>query len=169
MLYEMLTGKPPFAGEEGFTERFTEPPPLPSKFRRNLPPVLDTIVTKAIARDPKDRYATATDFARELTEGSSNPSFSLSPGAVLAKASGGGLRQRTMLYALIALAVLMSGTAVWGWVRPAPPEPVVRYTLVVDSTEAMVQGSASSGRLDISPDGSRLAYIGGPSGQLLIR
>ena len=76
---------------------------------------------------------------------------------------------RSMLYAVIALAILMSGTAIWGWMRPAPPEQVVRYTLVVDSTEAMVQGSSSSGRLAISPDGSRLAYIGGPRAQLLIR
>ena len=165
VLYETLTGKPPFVGEDDFAKRFTEAPQPPSRLRRDLPAALDTIVTKALAINPKDRYPTAADFARSLY----NPSFSLSAAAGPAKWKGGSLRQRGMLYALIALAILMSGTAIWGWMRPAPPEQVVRYTLVVDSTEAMVQGSSSSGRLAISPDGSRLAYIGGPRGQLLIR
>jgi serine/threonine protein kinase len=169
VLYEMLTGRPPFVGEDSLGKRFTESPPPPSTMRRNLPAALDAIVTKALAIDPKDRYPTAAAFARELTEGSNNPSLSLSAAAGLAKGKGEGLRQRGILYALIALAILMSGTAVWGWMRPAPPKQVLRYTLVVDSTEAMVQGSSSSGRLAISPDGSTLAYIGGPNGQLLIR
>ena len=41
--------------------------------------------------------------------------------------------------------------------------------LAIDSTEAMAPSTAWSGRLAISPDGSRLAYIGGPRSQLLIR
>ena len=70
VLYEMLTGKPPFLGRNGLVKRFTEPPPLPSAMRRDLPPVLDTIVSKALSRDPKDRYPTATDFARSLSAAS---------------------------------------------------------------------------------------------------
>ncbi|HEX9607289.1 MAG TPA: hypothetical protein VF962_08670, partial [Gemmatimonadaceae bacterium] len=42
-------------------------------------------------------------------------------------------------------------------------------TLVVDSIEEMAPGVAWAGRLDISPDGSRLAYIGGAGAKLLIR
>src|SRR2546428_2977318 len=41
--------------------------------------------------------------------------------------------------------------------------------IAIDSTEAMAPSTAWSGRLAISPDGSRLAYIGGPRSQLLIR
>jgi len=66
VFYEMLTGKPPFAGKDGFVRRFTEPPPLPSLSRAGLPVVIDTIVSKALARDPNDRYATAADFAAAL-------------------------------------------------------------------------------------------------------
>src|SRR5207302_5564717 len=51
----------------------------------------------------------------------------------------------------------------------APAKQVVRSTLAIDSAEAMAPGAPWSGRLAISPDGSRLAYIGGPRSQLLIR
>jgi DNA-binding SARP family transcriptional activator len=46
---------------------------------------------------------------------------------------------------------------------------VLRYTLVVDSTEAVTPGPPWSGRIAISPDGGAFAYIGGLRGQLLIR
>jgi len=78
-------------------------------------------------------------------------------------------RDRRVLYAVIGLAILISATAIWGWMRPAPAKQVVRSTLAIDSTEAMVPSTPWSGRIAISPDGSRLAYIGGPRSQLLIR
>src|SRR5881394_860660 len=78
-------------------------------------------------------------------------------------------RDRTVVYALIALAMLISAGAIWGWLRPAPAKQVVRSMLAIDSTEAMAPGAPWSGRVAISPDGSRLAYIGGPRSQLLIR
>src|SRR2546422_9482650 len=65
--------------------------------------------------------------------------------------------------------MLISVGAIWGWMRPAPAKQVVRSTLAMDSTEAMAPGAPWSGRVAISPDGSRLAYIGGPPLQLLIR
>src|SRR5437763_15174137 len=74
-----------------------------------------------------------------------------------------------VFYAVIGLAMLISATAIWGWMRPAPAKQVVRSTWVMDSTEAMVPSTPWSGRIAISPDGSLLAYIGGPRSQLLIR
>ena len=78
-------------------------------------------------------------------------------------------RERTALYAVVPIAILTTGAAIWGWMRSAPSKPVVRYTLVVDSTQAMASGEPWSGRVALSPDGSRLAYIGGRGAQLLIR
>src|SRR5438874_2215652 len=78
-------------------------------------------------------------------------------------------RDRRVLYAVIGLAMLIGAAAIWGWMRPAPAKQVVRSTLAMDSTEAMAPGAPWSGRVAISPDGSRLAYIGGPRSQLLIR
>ena len=78
-------------------------------------------------------------------------------------------RDKMVLYALIPIAILMTAAAIWGWMRPAPSEPVVRYTQMIDSTEAIAGGQAQSGRVALSPDGSRLAYVSGSKWQLLIR
>ncbi|MGZ4787544.1 MAG: protein kinase domain-containing protein [Terriglobales bacterium] len=74
VLYEMLTGRPPFVGKDGFVKRFTEPPPLASALRSRLPADLDGIVSKALARDAADRYSTAGELAAALTVASFAPS-----------------------------------------------------------------------------------------------
>ena len=79
-------------------------------------------------------------------------------------------RRRTpALSAAVTVAVLIFMTAIWGWVRPAPSKAVVRYTLAIDSIEALTTATPWSGRIAISPDGSTLAYVGGPGAQLLLR
>jgi serine/threonine protein kinase/tetratricopeptide (TPR) repeat protein len=67
VLYEMLTGKPPFAGKEGFVKRFTEPPPPPSTLRNDVPDWLDSVVNKMLARSPEERFGRAEDLVRALS------------------------------------------------------------------------------------------------------
>lgn len=66
VLFEMLTGKPPFAGKEGFVKRFTEPPPKASTLRKDLPGWLDEAIAVALEREPQDRYATPKEFVAAL-------------------------------------------------------------------------------------------------------
>lgn len=66
VLFEMLTGRPPFAGKEGFAKRFTEAPPSVSSTRKDLPEWLDGAIGKALERDPSDRYQTASEFVAAL-------------------------------------------------------------------------------------------------------
>jgi DNA-binding SARP family transcriptional activator len=78
-------------------------------------------------------------------------------------------RAKRLRYVGTSVAALIFGTAIWDLTRPQPSKQVLRFTWVIDSTEAMVPSTPWSGRIAISPDGSRLAYIGGPRSQLLIR
>ena len=68
VLYEMLAGKPPFPGKDGFVKRFTEPPPHISSLRRDAPPWVDDVVARALAKDPDDRFRTAGDFVTALSK-----------------------------------------------------------------------------------------------------
>jgi len=67
VFYEMLTGKPPFAGKDGFAKRFTQAAPTPSSVRKDLPAWLDSVVCKTLARNPEERYSRAEDLVRDLS------------------------------------------------------------------------------------------------------
>ena len=73
------------------------------------------------------------------------------------------------IFAAIVPAVLIMSAFVWGLARTSNARQVVRYTLAVDSGEAMSPAASYWTRLAISPDGKKLAYIGGPNWELLIR
>ncbi len=69
VLYEVLTYARPFSGETLHAVLFnvvSEEPPGILELDANLPPALDTIIKRAHAKDPADRYESATAFARDL-------------------------------------------------------------------------------------------------------
>jgi serine/threonine protein kinase/tetratricopeptide (TPR) repeat protein len=68
VLFEMLIGRPPFTGKEGFAKRFTEAPPSARALRRDLPIWIDTALSRALAREPRDRFGIASDFAAALCQ-----------------------------------------------------------------------------------------------------
>jgi eukaryotic-like serine/threonine-protein kinase len=89
VLYEMLTGKPPFAGKEGFVKRFTEAAPRPSSIRKEIPPWLDDVVAKTLARDADERFGRAEDLVRALSDHAAiDPHPPARPPPAPAKAAG---------------------------------------------------------------------------------
>ena len=70
--YEMLTGAPPFTGSRVFdilTKQVTEIPlPLPTK-RAGVPLWMEAAVTKMLAKDPENRFATTTRMVEALRRG----------------------------------------------------------------------------------------------------
>ena len=64
-LYECLTGRVPFRRElaDGVRPTTDDLEPV-SSLRADLPPTLDAVLRKALARDPHDRYATCNEFLR---------------------------------------------------------------------------------------------------------
>jgi len=69
VLYEMLTGEPPFTGPTAqaiIAKRFTEPAPSARRLRDTVSLAVDRAIAKALARAPADRFATPHDFAKAL-------------------------------------------------------------------------------------------------------
>ncbi len=69
VIYEMATGKTPFAGgstAEVFAALLSENPPPVSTVNPAMPKKLDPIVAKLLAKDPAQRYATAEQLQEAL-------------------------------------------------------------------------------------------------------
>lgn len=71
VLYEALTKLPPFDGDNVNAIMYAtvnQAPPPPSSVNREVPPMLDLIVAKALAKSLDERYQHAADMARDLEE-----------------------------------------------------------------------------------------------------
>jgi serine/threonine protein kinase/tetratricopeptide (TPR) repeat protein len=76
VLYEMLAGQPPFSGASAqaiIAKRFTETAPPVRRSRESVSPEIDAALTRALARLPADRFATAGEFAKALTVQATSP------------------------------------------------------------------------------------------------
>jgi serine/threonine-protein kinase len=71
MVYELLTGQPPFGRGEviQILTRHVREPPMPPSLKvpeKEIPPALDAFVLRALAKRPEERQANAAEFAAEL-------------------------------------------------------------------------------------------------------
>ena len=67
--YHLLTGVPPFEGPNPavtMVKHLNEPPLPPRKLRAELSPMVEKIVLKMLAKDPRDRYQTPSALLRDL-------------------------------------------------------------------------------------------------------
>ncbi|WP_432487318.1 Stk1 family PASTA domain-containing Ser/Thr kinase [Kineococcus sp. SYSU DK018] len=69
LLYEILTGRPPFTGDAPVAvayQHVSEQPKPPSTLSPSIPPALDQVVLMALSKDREHRYQSAGDFADDL-------------------------------------------------------------------------------------------------------
>ena len=69
VLYEMLAARPPFSGDSPVAVAYKhvqEAPVAPSRINPNIPPALEAIDLKLLAKDPGQRYASAEDLRSDL-------------------------------------------------------------------------------------------------------
>jgi serine/threonine-protein kinase len=69
LLYELLTGRPPFTGESPVSiayQHVSEAPVPPSQFDPSVTPQIDTIVLRALAKNPEDRYQSAAEMRADV-------------------------------------------------------------------------------------------------------
>src|SRR5690242_20204198 len=173
VLYEMLTGEPPFTGAtaQAVVARVVTEAPRPLHAQRHtIPAHVEAAVLTALEKLPADRFASAADFAAALR----NKSYATTAVVPAAEtpAKKPAARRDPKLVAALVVAGVAAAAALWGWLRPLPREPLTQFSLALRKSEELAAPPASGGdRIALSPDGRALVFAG-PSqgtGQLWLR
>ena len=159
VLYEMLVGDPPYTGASAqavLAKILTDDAPDPTKVRVSIPPNVDAAVRKSLEKLPADRFTSAQDFARAL----SNSAFRHGEAEVMAWAATSSRWRTLAIGTSCALGIL----ALWAWLRPSTPEAsttVVQRTVIpLPPGQQLSIPHGQAIPFALSPDGSVLVYAG---------
>ena len=122
-LYALLTGHAPFQGVEQadiLAKVRTEDPPLPRSLRPDVPPALEGIVLKCLAKDPAARYATAADLADDLAKWQAGQTPTAPPPGWRDGARRWARRYRRAVALAGLLVLVASAAAVGTWAAAQP-------------------------------------------------
>lgn len=76
VLYEMFTGRTPFQGDTPYATilaQINQPPPMPRTINPKIRPAVEQVLLKALAKEPKQRYASIRDMMRALENAIEGP------------------------------------------------------------------------------------------------
>jgi YVTN family beta-propeller protein len=124
VMHECLTGAPPFTKDSEVAllyAHLSEPPPPPSRVRPGLPPAIDGVMAKALAKSPEERYRTCGEFMAAAR-------------AALTQESGSGVAARP------APPTVAAGTP-----TVAAPPPALAPTLAPHAGDTRVGGPGEPG------------------------
>jgi serine/threonine protein kinase len=144
VLYEMLAGEAPHTGPTAqavIAKLLTEKPTRVRTVRDTVPVALDNAVSKALAKTPADRFASAGDFVQAVTTG-----------AIAAPVPSSG--RRRALIGGVAAAAAAAAAAISAAVlrdRASTPPPAAQTT--------QLTATGGSWAPSLSPDGNFLAYV----------
>ena len=161
VLYEMLTGHRAFEGKSQASLIGAilkdEPPPI-SSVQTTTPPALDHVIQRCLAKDPDDRWQTASDVLRELKWTSKDAAPAVDVGQ--AESARAGRQGATPLVAAWLVGALMAGVAVWALTRHAPDASQKRLSITLPAEAPYGQYGGHA----LSPDGTQLVYAAAASG-----
>ena len=127
VLYEMLAGTPPFTGPSAqaiLARHSVDPIPSLHTVRGTVPTGIEWAITKAMAKVPADRFASAAEFADALAHPERAP---------LHRAAGSRRLYAGLGLGALAVAVAFGGRRVADWVGGPPPQ--VRSLAVLPITD----------------------------------
>jgi eukaryotic-like serine/threonine-protein kinase len=116
VLYELLTGRPPFVADNDLDLLIsirTEDPVPPGRLRPRLPRDLEVICLKCLEKKPADRYATATDLADDLHRFLGGEPIRARPPSALRRASA-WVRRHPATATFLAATLLLIATVIGG-------------------------------------------------------
>jgi serine/threonine protein kinase len=155
LLFEMATGKKAFEGQSQASLiasiLTSEPPPISSARPPNgvglLPPALDHIVDRCLAKNPDDRWQSARDLKSELQWIAAKGS-----GAVVSAETRNHRRAWILATWAAAAAIALIGVGLLVARTSDVPDDVVRFTIPIPTGSAVARGPITT-RLALSPNG----------------
>jgi len=160
VLYEMLTGEPPFTGPtaQAIVARvMTEAPRALTIQRHTIPSHIEAAVFRALEKLPADRFTSATQFADALADQTYGLAATAARAAASAPVKPALARRSGPTVVLGGIAIVAIALAGWGWLRAraALDRPTTwQYITLGDSAGLVTDYPAMA----LSPDGSALVF-----------
>ncbi len=148
LLFELLTGRPPFVGDSPVSvayQHVREAAPRPSQYASDVPPELDQIVLRALAKDRNERYSSASEFLADLRAFGAGDPVDPSTGAI---AVGG---------AALAAGAAVGGAALFNEDRSAAEQATQAMPPVVETGATEVLPVQASPWTAVAPAGAATA------------
>ena len=178
LLYELVTGAPPFSGDSPVAvayQHVREDPRLPSSINPQIPPELDAIVLKSMSKNPANRYQSAAEMRNDLLRALAGQRVEATPvmgdaekTTILAATPGGygdddrwddedeaaRKRKRRIIAIVVALAVLLLGGAIAAAIALSgddepPPTAQVAVPTLAGQTEAAARTAIEGAGLTV--------------------
>jgi len=166
VLYEMLTGRPPFRAETVLeTERqlISEQPVSPSRLNRRVPKDLETICLKCLSKEPSRRYVSAAALADDVRRFRQGEPIKARPITFVGR-TWRWSRRHPAAAALVTTALLFSIVAVVAgfWMQRQQADARVAKARQVQAIEAALAHTDDLRKLNHWPE-ARAALAGAPS------
>lgn len=150
VIYEAVTGRPPHTGEtlqEIYTKILHEDPPLPGTLRPKVSSDVQTIVLKALEKNPQDRYPTAGALGDELKRHLEGEIIQARPISRAGRIGRKAYKYRAVLFpslSALLLGILLVGS--WFVRRETKSYPIASLESVQGEVVVMSESGASPGR-----------------------
>jgi serine/threonine protein kinase len=173
LIYEMATGRPAFAGKSRaslIAAILTTDPPALTTLQPMTPLGLERVVKKCLAKDPDERWQSASDLASELVWIAQSGSSSSQAGAPI-QLLGSSKRKPVLAWVVAALAALTAIAFAAAYFTNQKPERVLRAQISAPDKLRFNFIGDNSGPLVISPNGERMVFSATSDGktQLYLR
>ena len=164
LLYEMLTGRPPFKGATALStleQVASQDPVAPSRFHRQIPRDLETICLKCLEKQPGRRYASAEALADDLHRFLSGRPILARPLGVWGRAwkwAGRRPYEAGLAAAVLAVGVMGLTGILWQWrnavaQRDTARQELYRANMVAAAAALQLHNSPAARRiLETAPD-----------------
>jgi serine/threonine protein kinase/Tol biopolymer transport system component len=162
VLYEMLTGKSLFGGDDvsQTLARVLERQPDFSTLPPNIHPRIRLLLERCLEKAARNRYGSISDARVDIEKALAEPHGAPGEHGAPEKSRAAMRQIMPRLAAAVVLTAIIAGALIW-YLKPAPPQQprqIVRLDHILPEDQQIVLQVETGHTLAVSPDGSQFAY-----------